>query len=183
LVERRREPLDRGIARAADLVVDNRAAVLDELADLIMSRIAPKDGYDDDVAMLLYRQPAPLQVAIPADPGELAATRAVLRSWLDRAGVSPDQALNVLVAAGEALANAIEHGHRHQPGGAVRLQAMALGDSVRVTVADDGSWKTPQPAADPHRGRGITLMRGLMQDVEISPGIDGTTVAMHTRIA
>jgi len=183
LVERRREPLDHGIARAADLVVDNGRTALDELADLIMSSIAPDDGYHDDVAMLLYRQPAPLQVAIPADPGKLAQTRAKLRSWLDRAGVGPDQAVNVLVAAGEALANAIEHGHRHQPGGAVRLQAMALGDSLRVTVADAGSWKTPQPAANPHRGRGITLMRGLMQDVEISPGADGTTVAMYMRIA
>jgi len=63
------------------------------------------------------------------------------------------------------------------------MQAMALGDSLRVTVVDTGSWKPPQLATNPHRGRGITLMRGLMQDVEISPGIDGTTVAMHMRIA
>jgi anti-sigma regulatory factor (Ser/Thr protein kinase) len=60
---------------------------------------------------------------------------------------------------------------------------MALGDSLRLTVTDAGSWKAPQPADNPHRGRGIMLMRGLMSDVEISPGADGTTVAMNMRIA
>jgi anti-sigma regulatory factor (Ser/Thr protein kinase) len=34
-----------------------------------------------------------------------------------------------------------------------------------------------------HRGRGIALMRALMQDVTISPRAGGTTVHMHTRIA
>ncbi len=32
-----------------------------------------------------------------------------------QAGVSSDQTINVLIAAGEALANTIEHGHRHSP--------------------------------------------------------------------
>ena len=64
-----------------------------------MTRLAPEGGYADDVAMLLYRQPAPLRVDIPADAGELAATRTALRRWLTRAGVDPDQAVNVLIAA------------------------------------------------------------------------------------
>jgi PAS domain S-box-containing protein len=183
LVERRREPLDRGINRAADLVVDNREAALDELADSIMSRITPGDGYQDDVAMLLYRHPPPLSIAIPAEADQLAPIRTALRRWLTQAGVSQDQAVNVLVATGEALANSIEHGHRDDQEGVVRLHATASGDSLHVTVADAGSWKTPQPAANPDRGRGIMLMRGLMHTVDISPGAEGTTVAMNMRIA
>jgi anti-sigma regulatory factor (Ser/Thr protein kinase) len=183
LVERRREPLDVGIGRAADVVANNGAATLDDLAELIMTGTVPDGGYHDDVAMLLYRQPAPLQVAILAEPTRLAPTRAALRAWLTLAGVSSDQALNVLVATGEALANAVEHGHRHHPDGVIRLHAMTLGDSLLVTVADAGSWKTPQPTANPHRGRGITLMRALMHDVSISPGVAGTKVEMQMRIA
>ncbi len=82
-----------------------------------MAKLTPSDGYHDDVALLLYRQPAPLELEFPADVGKLAATRAALRDWLDEAGVSPEQALDVLIAAGEALANAIEHGHRDHPNG------------------------------------------------------------------
>ncbi len=181
LVERRREALDTGIARAADLVQENRDSGLDDLARQVMSRLAPSDGYQDDVALLLYRQPAPLEVDFPAEASYLTETRAALRDWLDRAGVDADQSLKVLIAAGEALANAIEHGHRHHAEGTISLRATALADRLQVTVIDAGSWKPPVAAK--HRGRGITLMRALMQEVTIQPLATGTTVHMHARIA
>ena len=181
LVERRREPLDVGISRAADLVGDNRTAALDDLADEIMSRLAPGDGYQDDVALLLYRQPVPLEVELPADPSHLAPTRAALRAWLTEVGIDPDQTLKVLIAAGEALANAIEHGHRDHAEGTVSLRVIAVADRVHVTVADTGSWKPPVAAA--HRGRGIALMRALMHDVTIEQLANGTAVHMHAKIA
>jgi anti-sigma regulatory factor (Ser/Thr protein kinase) len=96
--------------------------------------------------------------------------------------VSPDQATNVLIAAGEAVANAIEHGHRYSPEGTISLGAIALVDQVHVTVTDTGSWKPPQPSANADRGRGITLMRGLMHDVTINPDTAGTTVHLSARI-
>jgi len=183
LVERRREPLDAGIARAADLVQENRSTALDDLANEIMSGLAPSDGYQDDVALLLYRQPVPLEVELAADVSELASTRAALRGWLSRAGVGPDQSINVLIAAGEALANAIEHGHRNRTGGTIVLLVSAVADRLHITVTDAGSWKPPEPVASAHRGRGIALMRALMHDVTIQPLATGTTVHMHSRIA
>ncbi|MDT5145674.1 MAG: hypothetical protein QOC58_319, partial [Mycobacterium sp.] len=181
LVERRRVPLDQGITRAAEIVRDGGGSSLDELASKLMSSLAPSGGYQDDVAVLLYRQPPPLEADFEADVNHLAPTRAALRTWLYRAGVDADQTLSVLMAAGEAVANAIEHGHRDSPG-TVTLHASAVADHVHVTVTDTGSWKPPQPAADSHRGRGITLMRGLMHDVTIQPGTTGTTVELRTRI-
>ena len=183
LVERRRESIDDGIARAADVVGDHRATVLDELADAVMSSLASDGGYLDDVALLLYRQPTPLELEFPADVGELAASRNALREWLDRAGVSAEQALDVLIAVGEALANAIEHGHRELPRGRVRLCATALPDRVHVTVIDSGTWKAPATVPALHRGRGIALMRALMHDVTIDSQTSGTAVHMNIRIA
>ncbi|MBB2991665.1 PAS domain S-box-containing protein [Mycolicibacterium iranicum] len=183
LVERRRESIDDGIARATDVVQDNRSTELDELANVIMARLAPTDGYHDDVALLLYRQPAPLDLDMAADVGELAASRTALRGWLDSGGVSADQALDVLIAVGEALANAIEHGHRDHPDGRVRLQAIMLPDRLQVTIVDTGKWKTPAEIPSVHRGRGIALMRALMHDVTIESHSTGTTVHMNTRIA
>ncbi|WP_123024275.1 SpoIIE family protein phosphatase [Mycolicibacterium stellerae] len=181
LVERRREALDAGIARAADLVQENLDTDLDDLAREVMSRLVPSGGYQDDVALLLYRQPAPLEVEFPAEASYLAETRTALKDWLRRAGVDDDQSLKVLIAAGEALANAIEHGHRHLTDGTISLRATALADRLDVTVIDAGSWKPPVKAA--HRGRGISLMRALMHDVTIQPLATGTTVHMHARIA
>jgi serine phosphatase RsbU (regulator of sigma subunit)/GAF domain-containing protein/anti-sigma regulatory factor (Ser/Thr protein kinase) len=182
LVERRRRALDDGIARASVLLQDGRGTALDDLADQIMSRLAPSDGYQDDVALLLYRHPAPLELEFPADVGQLAPTRAALRSWLTRADVDPAQTHDMVMAAGEAVANAIEHGHRHGSEGIISLRATALFDRVQLTVADNGSWRPPRPGANAHRGRGITLMRALMRDVAIYPGVSGTIVQLAARI-
>jgi anti-sigma regulatory factor (Ser/Thr protein kinase) len=182
LVERRRRPLDAGIGRAGAAVRDGRDTALDDLATHVMERLAPAGGYDD-VALLLYRHPAPLELTFPAESAQLAPVRKALRGRLGQCDLPPGTAQSVLVAAGEACANAIEHGHRHSPGDGVRLRAEALVDDLRLTVADTGSWKTPRPERDTHRGRGITLMRAMMREVTITPGPAGTTADMHTRIA
>ncbi len=182
LVERRRRPLDEGINAAGDLVGDGRASTPEELATLLMARMSPSDGYEDDVALLLFRQPAPLHMELPAEADQLAPARTALRHWLRRCGLDPDQAYNILFATSEAVANAIEHGHRNNPGGLIRVRATALVDQLHVTITDTGTWQTPRPAENPQRGRGITLMRALMHDVAIEPGTTGTTVHLHARI-
>ncbi|WP_252537597.1 SpoIIE family protein phosphatase [Streptomyces sp. RO-S4] len=183
LVERRRRPLSTGIEQAGDAMQEGRDMPVEDLASAVMSRLAPSDGYDDDVALLLYRHPAPLEITFPAESSQLAPVRKALRSWLAQCDLPPNTVQNVLVAAGEACANAIEHGHRNAPGEDVRLRAVALVDTLRVTVADSGRWKVPQPEINAHRGRGMSLMHALMQHVTVSPGPSGTTVDMQMRIA
>jgi hypothetical protein len=51
-----------------------------------------------------------------------------------------------------------------------------------VTVTDTCTWKTPREVADSTRGRGIILMRGLMEDLTIHSDDAGTTVQMYARI-
>jgi serine phosphatase RsbU (regulator of sigma subunit)/anti-sigma regulatory factor (Ser/Thr protein kinase) len=182
LVERRRMALDHGISRLTGYVQHGRSATLDELADEIMSGLAPNGGYQDDVVLLLYRYPGPLDLQFRSDIGQLAPTRAALRNWLSRARVDPHQAMNVLIAAGEAIANSIEHGHRHTEDGTVKLSATALADELRLVITDNGTWKPSEPAVQSLRGRGITLMRELMDDFIINSDPAGTTVHLTTRI-
>ena len=182
LVERRRDGLDAGISRAAAVVRDGRASTLNELANEIMSSLAPSGGYQDDVVALLYRHPSPLQMTFPADLSQLAPTRSALRGWMSRVQVPKDESVDVLIAVGEAVANAIEHGHRNMPGGVISMDAAAMGDRLHVTITDTGEWKTPESDAKSLRGRGVTLMRGLMEDVTIEPGAAGTTVQLIARI-
>ncbi len=181
LVERRRSTVDDGIARVCDLLREGRDAAPEQLANQVMSRLTPGGGYQDDVALLLYRHLGPLEISFPAAADRLAEVRDAMRSWLIRAGVVPDQVHAVLVAAGEAVANAVEHGHRDTPGGTISVRAIVNPGEVQVTVSDTGSWKPPRPVVDTHRGRGILLMRALMLDVSIDPEPAGTTVRMTAR--
>ncbi|MES4891207.1 SpoIIE family protein phosphatase [Streptomyces sp. NPDC096012] len=182
LVERRRQSLDKGIGRACEVLRAGGDVVLEDLAAHLMDRLAPADGYEDDVVLLLYRHPAPLSICFPAESGQLAPIRRALRSWLGSCGLPPTSVMDILIAAGEACANAVEHGHRDAPGAAVRLRAEASAQRVRLTVADSGRWKEPRAVANPLRGRGISLMRELMEHVTIDPAPTGTTIDMYTRI-
>jgi PAS domain S-box-containing protein len=182
LVERRSRPLHAGITEAAAAARKGLDASLEELADDIRTGLEPAGGYDDDMALLLYRHPMPLEVSFPADSAQLARVRRALRDWLERLDVGSRLTQGVLVAVGEACANAIEHGHRHNPGRTVRLTAGATAHGLHLAVADTGRWRTPRPEANAHRGRGLILIHALMDQVDIVTDDTGTTVEMHVRI-
>ncbi|MET7950988.1 SpoIIE family protein phosphatase [Micromonospora sp. NPDC005324] len=183
LVERRRQPLTAGIDHVVTVIQNGRAQPIEMLATDVMDQLAPPSGYDDDVAVLLYRHPGPLELDFAAERGGLAPVRTALRGWLERCGLDPTSAYNVLVAAGEACANAVEHGHRDNPGGRIRLRATATADGLHLSVTDSGHWKTPQADVDTHRGRGLLLMRALMDAITVTPGATGTTIDMQARIS
>ncbi|MGV9253856.1 ATP-binding protein [Streptomyces sp. NPDC003697] len=161
---------------------EGRTVTAEEFTTRVMTRL-PAGGDADGAAVLLPHRPGPLSLAFPAESSQLAPVREALRAWLDRCPMPPRTRQNVLVAVGEACANAIEHGHRHTRGATVRLRAEASAGDLLLVVADSGAWRAPQPEAHPHRGRGMALMRALMQQVTVTPGPSGTTVEMRTRIA
>ncbi|WP_329792316.1 SpoIIE family protein phosphatase [Lentzea sp. DG1S-22] len=183
LVERRTSSLTEGIEKAAHAVQKGRANGLEDLAGQIMEDLAPEGGYDDDVALLLYRHPAPLEVVFPAEAGELHGARNTLRAWLDQCGFSTSLAQRVLLAVGEASTNAIEHAYRDVVRRGVRLRLETAGDhQLLVTVADTGTWKTPSADPAERRGRGTAIMEKMMDEVAILPDPTGTTVTMQVMI-
>ncbi|WP_241472735.1 SpoIIE family protein phosphatase [Mycolicibacterium neoaurum] len=183
LVERRRESLDDGIARAGELLRQACSTDQgDELADRLLAGMTPPQGYSDDVAMLLYRHPGPLHISVPADISQLAVTRDTLRTWLSRNGLDPEQVQDLLVAVGEAVANSIEHGHRGGKSGTVTLAGRVHGSDVHLRITDTGVWKPADEVPHPTRGRGLALMRALTHEVTIQSDHLGTTVDMQARI-
>ena len=183
LVERRGRSIMDGIAEAGTVMLGGTDEALEELASQMMTRMAPAGGYRDDVAIVLYRHPAPLQMEFPADSGQLAPVRARLRGWLGGCLIGPQMAQAVLVAAGEACANAIEHGSRPGPGERIRLHAASSPSRLWLTISDSGGWRVPPREPPAHRGKGIPLMRALMSTVTVAPTPSGTTVTMDLRIS
>jgi anti-sigma regulatory factor (Ser/Thr protein kinase) len=86
---------------------------------------------------------------------------------------------DIQVACHEASSNAMEHGYRFRDA-MIDVDAEFDGEDVRVTIADHGHWREKR---DSDRGRGLDLIRGLMDEVEVVAGEDGTTVRMRKRLS
>lgn len=97
--------------------------------------------------------------------------------------------LNLRVALGEAVANAIQHGSGEVPERSVRVVAAFGEEEVRVTVEDEGRGFDPGAVADPTRpenrdratGRGLFLIRSLMDEVHFNE--TGNAITMVYRLA
>ncbi|WP_157172399.1 ATP-binding protein [Nocardia pneumoniae] len=129
-------------------------------------------------SLRLRTPPRPLELDFPATADRLAKVRHTFRDWLRRCGIGGDRACDVLLAVGEACANAVEHGHRGD-GGTVRVRASFTGAELNVTVADHGRWKPPGRQATSVRGRGLDIIRTVIPEVNVTTGDSGTTVAMR----
>jgi PAS domain S-box-containing protein len=179
LVERRDEPIDAGIARVTKVLTQTIELPVDAVADAMLDKLAPAAGYDDDVAIVLYRHPdSTLVIENDAIPTRLSDVRHQLAAWLGRAGVPESLAADIVLVVNEACSNSVEHAYRGREPGTMRIEATRDGPHIHVQVTDSGSWKTP-PANPGTRGRGLLLMRALSDGVELDGTAAGTTVGMR----
>ena len=182
LVERRDEPIDAGMARVAEVMAQTMEAPVDAVADAMLDKLAPAMGYDDDVAIVLYRHPGnALVIEIEAIPARLTDVRHQLGDWLRGANVPNARAEDIVLVVNEACSNSAEHAYRGQQPGMMRVQAAVEDRHIQIRVADSGSWKTP-PADPGTRGRGLLLMRTLSEQVDLDGTAHGTTVGMRFAI-
>ncbi|MFG2052807.1 ATP-binding protein [Micromonospora sp. NPDC048930] len=129
-------------------------------------------------------RPGPvLSLTLPADPGQLAPTRQRLRGWLHALGVDEWDVETVLIATGEACANAIEHGYRFAPGGITTLRAELRDDRLEIEVRDHGGWRESAAGEGTDRGRGRLIMARVMDEATIVGTPDGTTVRLVKRLS
>ncbi len=183
LIERRDQSLDDQIARVAEAVADTVELPVESVADEILSRLAPADGYDDDVAIVVYRSPpAALLIDDDASPRQLSDIRHRLADWLHANGVDEPLADDIILVVSEACSNCVEHAYRGREPGRMRVEAEVRDGHVQIYVVDSGSWKTP-PADPGTRGRGLMLMRKVTDQVDVRGSDDGTTVEMKFRVA
>jgi len=157
------------------------SALAVEIAELVR----PPQDWPDDVAVLVAHRRAarlqPFQLEQLAVPASLPGIRRQLGAWLGELGMSENDRVGVMAAVGEACANAAEHAYRGSEPGPMSVRAQVDADGVlAVSVHDDGTWRPPD--RDPgDRGRGLLIMRQLVDGVSLDDR-DGTTVTLTVRL-
>jgi len=181
LIEDRTTMLDDGLERLRQAAM-RCGCDPETLCDTALEEAPAGRKGDDDVAMLAVRL-VPLgerlHLRLPRDPTLVSSVRSTMRRWLAATGASEQEIYEIVLATGEACANAVQHAvgpaRSH-----FEVRGSREGDSVVIDVWDQGRWRTVRATGG---GRGIDIMRAFMDDVVIDRGATGTRVTMRRRLA
>jgi serine/threonine-protein kinase RsbW len=116
---------------------------------------------------------------------EIEASR-MATAIADSIQMSADRIDEVRMAVVEACINALEHSHASDH--KVHVTFQVLPEKLRILVHDNGIGFSPGEQEEPtmegklkstrKRGWGLKIIRGLMDEVEIHSGPEGTTIVM-----
>jgi serine phosphatase RsbU (regulator of sigma subunit)/anti-sigma regulatory factor (Ser/Thr protein kinase) len=182
LIERRNESIDAGLQR---LIAAAQAATRHpdtSLADDVYRALLDETPLEDDVALLAIEAlplEGSLEMILPARPDVLSGLRRTLGRWLRAAGADEDELFDVTLSASEAAANAIEHAYGAREA-TFSVCCERDGQQVTIVVRDSGRWRTARP---PGGGRGLEIMRSLLDSVKIDSDDEGTLVTMTKRLS
>ena len=182
LVERRDTPLQERLdqlAAAAGAPDEDLPGLCDRLLATLLGEGEP----GDDVALLAVR-PLPLALAqinltLPAEPGSLARLRRRLTRFLHATGASDLERYEITLTICEAAGNAIEHAYG--PGDASFDVEVAFdAGELTASVRDAGRWREKRGE---ERGRGLTIIEDLMDEVTVERDDEGTLIRMRRRLS
>lgn len=132
-----------------------------------------------------------LEISVPSSVEYLALVDSVAEAFCSWASVPRRMADDISMAAIEAATNAIVHGNGSNPEKKARVVFSRTDCDVIITVTDEGPGFDPDAVPDPldedrmlaTSGRGIFIMKSVMDDVQITfPKQGGTRVRLVKQV-
>jgi serine/threonine-protein kinase RsbW len=123
---------------------------------------------------------------IPSSLQQLAEVDAVVEQIAREIGFGDSACADLGICITEAASNAIVHAHHENSDLTVEITFERLADSLRVIVRDHGAGFEIGDVSDPTlpenllkvRGRGLHLIRALMDHLEVHRLTDGMQIVM-----
>jgi len=137
---------------------------------------------------LMRRSTVRMDFLIPSDISYVIGVNYQISNLLKEFGFPPqDTRVNIPLACDEAITNAIIHGNRSNPDRKVNIQVYVSPNRFRIRVRDEGEGFDVARVVDPTQGeallrpggRGVYLMRNIMDSVEYKEG--GRVVELEKR--
>jgi anti-sigma regulatory factor (Ser/Thr protein kinase) len=117
---------------------------------------------------------------LQARPSSAVLLRRKLQDWLAAQGVSDRERFDIMLAASEAFANAVEH--PQLPAAAVvDVEAIVHGDELELTIQDYGAWRDERERTE--GGLGFPIMWTVMQNVDVDSKCDGSKITLRRRLS
>ena len=120
------------------------------------------------------------RLRLQATPSSLAIFRDGLRGWLQDLALHPAEIFDVVLACSESLTLVIEERPR-QVALVVEMTGVFADDRLEVTTRDYGLWHESH-ALDQEEPLSLSLMRALMDSVDLERHPDGQTIRLVRRL-
>jgi len=182
LTERRDETPDIGLDRLLRVLDASKDEDPEVICDVLLDRVAPVGARRDDIAILCARRREIGTVIneVEAAADRLVEIRADVEAWLRGHQIPVPLREDLVLAVAEASANAVEHAYRDGRAGDITIEG-SVDQDVVLRIVDRGTWRFGE--GDPDRGRGMHIMRSLVDDMELIRRPDGTTVVLRKLLA
>ena len=126
------------------------------------------------------------ELVISSDFANLPKVEQFTVSLCQKAKLNDDQSDNMAIAITELVNNAIIHANKQNPEKNVIIRVRYEKDCVVVAIIDEGPGFNPKEVANPtdpknlwkQNGRGLFLVRNLIDEVEINPSSSGTEIIL-----
>ena len=125
-------------------------------------------------------------IRVPSRPEFLADVDAFLEGTLRGFGVEESAVADIAISVSELVNNAMIHGNKSSLEKMVSVRIARSREGVTITVSDEGTGfdpgNVPNPIADENLmhevGRGLFIVRSLMDKVDVRATGTGTTIAI-----
>jgi anti-sigma regulatory factor (Ser/Thr protein kinase) len=127
--------------------------------------------------------PTAYGISLTAEPERVRDAREFADAAAAAFGFDDDARFDIRLAASEAVTNAIQHGSS-SPDDSIKLSVVEEGRVLHFHVVDGGDFlpRIDSGAHFPDRGRGLTFLAHLMDEVCIGTAQPGTIVRFSKRL-
>ncbi len=165
------------------------AGPADRVCERALELTTGRTGYTDDIAVLVAEvtePPMPIHLDVPADDDAVRVVLDALAEWLESLRVRDLDQIVIQHAVDELVANVVDHaypsGSEHEHDGRLTVDAelTEVGD-VQIRFADTGQWVEPPLVTE--RGRGLTIVRGMVDRLVVHSAGSGTSATIRHRLS
>jgi serine/threonine-protein kinase RsbW len=117
----------------------------------------------------------PFTLTLPTDARMVSVARSFVEAVCHACNVDRSATYALVLATGEAVSNIIRHAHQNRPEAQFQILCHAGPDCLEIRLEDDGDPFNLEtvPRLDPTElrlgGRGVFLMRSLLDEVSCTP--------------
>ncbi len=129
-------------------------------------------------------------MTVPSDQEFLADVDTFLEATLRGFGADESVIADIAISVSELVNNAILHGNKAIPDKIVTIKLKRENNAVCISIADEGTGFDPSEVDDPlddnnllkEVGRGIFIVKSLMDSVDVQATNNGTTIVIKKAI-